>query len=55
MDTYIFNVYYFSGEKRQITVKSKNRFSAYNKATNLALKIKNNLELIELEKTIIHF
>lgn len=55
MDTYIFNAYFLGSEKRQIMVKANSRFSAYGKATLLALKISSNLDLIELEKTIYHF
>lgn len=55
MDTYIFKAYFFGGEKKEIIVKSKTRFSAYGKAIHLALKINTNLDLVELEKTIIHF
>jgi hypothetical protein len=54
MDTYIFNAYYFGGEKKEITVKANSRFSAYGKATVMALKFSNNLDLIELEKSIYH-
>lgn len=32
MDTYIFNAYYFGGEKKEIIVKANSRFSAYGKA-----------------------
>lgn len=55
MDTYIFNAYYFGGTKKEIIVKSNSRFSAYGKATVMALKFSNNLDLVELEKTIYHF
>jgi hypothetical protein len=55
MDTYIFNAYFFDGSKHEISVKANSRFSAYGKATLLALKISSNLNLIELEKTTYHF
>jgi hypothetical protein len=55
MDTYIFNAYYYGGEKREIKVKANSSFSAYGKATVMALKFSNNLDLVELEKTIYHF
>lgn len=54
MDTYIFNAYYFGGEKKEIIVKANSSFSAYGKATIIALKFSNNLDLIELEKSIYH-
>lgn len=54
MDTYIFNAYYIGGEKKEIIVKANSRFSAYGKATTIALKFSNNLDLIELEKSIYH-
>ena len=54
MDTYIFNAYYFGGEKREIIVKANSRFSAYGKATILATQYSTNLDLIELEKSIYH-
>ncbi len=55
MDTYIFNAYFLGSPKQQITVKANSRFSAYGKATILALRINSNLDLVELEKTIYHF
>lgn len=55
MDTYIFYAYFFDGSKHEITVKANSRFSAYGKATLLALQISSNLDLIELEKSIYHF
>ena len=55
MDTYIFTAYFLGSPKQEITVKAKTRFSAYGKATLLALKINSNLDLVELEKTIYHF
>lgn len=55
MNTYIFNAYFFDGTKHEITVNANSRFSAYGKATLLALAISSNLDLIELEKTTYHF
>jgi len=55
MDTYIFNAYYFGGEKKEIKIKANSIFSAYGKATILATQYNNNLDLVELEKTIYHF
>lgn len=55
MDTYIFNAYFFGGQKQEIIVKAKSRFSAYGKATIEALKINSNLDFVELEKSIYHF
>jgi hypothetical protein len=54
MDTYIFNAYYFGGEKKEIKIKANSIFSAYGKATIMAIKFNNNLDLVELEKTIYH-
>jgi hypothetical protein len=54
VDTYIFNAYYLGGEKKEIIVKANSRFSAYGKATVMAIRFNNNLDLIELEKSIYH-
>lgn len=55
MDTYLFSAHFFDGSTHKITVKANSRFSAYGKATLLALKISSNLDLVELEKSIYHF
>lgn len=48
MDEYIFSVYYYGGESRLIKVKANTRAQAYEKARRMAIKIKNDLDFVEL-------
>jgi hypothetical protein len=48
MQEYIFTAYYYQNPQRLIKVKARTRSSAYEKARAKAIKIKNDLELIEL-------
>lgn len=48
MREYIFSAYYYSGESRIIKVMSSTRAKAYVLARSKAIKIKNDLDLIEL-------
>lgn len=48
MIEYIFSVHYYSGESRLIKVKANTRSQAYSKARRVAIKIKNDLDFVEL-------
>jgi hypothetical protein len=48
MQVYIFTACYYQDAKRLIKVKASTRAKAYEKARAKAIRIKNDLELIEL-------
>lgn len=49
MINYIFSAHYYDYSKRIIKVKATSRAKAYDKATKKAIKLKNDLDIIELE------
>jgi hypothetical protein len=55
MDLYIFTAYFYDGTKQKISVNANSRFTAYAKATAKAIGIKNDLDLVELEKITFKF
>jgi hypothetical protein len=48
MKEYIFSVYYFGGESCLIKVMSSTRAKAYEKVRAKAIKLKNDLDFVEL-------
>jgi hypothetical protein len=48
MQEYIFTAYYYQDPTRQIKIKASTRTKAYEKARAKAIRIKNDLELVEL-------
>jgi hypothetical protein len=48
MQEYLFSAYYYQDAKRLIKVKASTRAKAYEKARAKAIKIKNDLDFIEL-------
>lgn len=52
MSDYIFSVHYYGGESRLIKIKARTRAKAYELARVKAIRIKNDLDLIELETVI---
>ena len=48
MQEYLFSAHYYQDPTRLIKVKATTRAKAYAKARSKAIKIKNDLELIEL-------
>lgn len=48
MQEYIFTAYYYQDPTRQIKVKASTRAKAYEKARAKAIKIKNDLDFVEL-------
>ena len=48
MQEYTFTAYYYQDPTRQIKVKASTRAKAYEKARAKAIKIKNDLDLVEL-------
>jgi hypothetical protein len=48
MREYIFSVYYYSSEPRLIKVKAHTRAKAYELARAKAIRIKNDLDFVEL-------
>lgn len=48
MNKYIFSVYYYNGQTILINIKASTRAKAYEKARAKAIKIKNDLDFIEL-------
>ena len=55
MDIYIFMAYFYDGTKETISVNANSRFTAYAKAITKAIAIKNDLDLVELEKITYKF
>jgi hypothetical protein len=53
MELYIFSAYYYSCAPRIIKVKSRLRAKAYDLARAKAIKIKNDLDLLELDSVLI--
>jgi hypothetical protein len=52
MRDYIFSAYYYHDPMRLIKVKAKTRTKAYELARAKAIRIKNDLDLIELDTII---
>lgn len=52
MREYIFSAYYYQDPMRFIKVKARTRAKAYDLARAKAIRIKNNLDLIELDTVI---
>ena len=48
MQEYIFSAYYYQNSTKLVKVKANTRAKAYEKARAKAIRIKNDLELIEL-------
>lgn len=49
MITYIFSAHYYDYSKRMIKVNARNSSKAYEIARKKAIKIKNDLDIIELD------
>jgi hypothetical protein len=52
MELYIFSAYYYSCATRIIKVKSRSRAKAYDLAKAKAIRIKNDLDLVELDSVL---
>lgn len=52
MQQYIFSVYYYHDPMILIKVKANTRTKAYEKATIKAIRIKNDLDFIELDNVL---
>lgn len=52
MRQYIFSAYYYHDPKRMVKVKARTMAKAYELARKKAIRIKNDLDLIELDTVI---